>query len=56
MLFRVCFWDDRNDQEVYGKTVEAKSENEAEEVFFDSLDEENDFSEDYPVLVIDKSK
>lgn len=51
MLFRVCFWDDRNDQEVYGKTVEAKSESEAEGVFFDSLDEENDYSDDYPVLV-----
>lgn len=51
MLFRVCFWDDRNDQEVYGKTVEAKSENEAENVFFDSLDEENDYGEEYPILV-----
>ena len=51
MLFRVSFWDDRNDQEVYGKTVEAENECEAEGVFFDSLDEENDYSDDYPVLV-----
>lgn len=51
MLFRVSFWDDCNDQEIYGKTVEAKNENEAEDIFFDSLDEENDYSEDYPILV-----
>ena len=56
MLFRVCFWDDRNDREVYGKTVEAKSESEAEDVFFDSLDEENDYREEYPILVKDDER
>lgn len=51
MLFRVSFWNDRAGEEVYGKTVEAENECEAEGVFFDSLDKENDYSDDYPVLV-----
>lgn len=51
MLFRVCFWNDRADEEVYGKTVKAENECEAEEKFFDDLEDENDYSDDYPVLV-----
>lgn len=51
MLFRVSFWNDRADEEVYGKTVEAETECEAEGKFFDELEDENDYSDDYPVLV-----
>ena len=41
MLFRVSFWNDRTDTEVFGKTVEAENECEAEEKFFDELEDEN---------------
>ena len=51
MLFRVSFWNDRVDTEVFGKTVEAKNECEAEEKFFDELEDENDYSDEFPVLV-----
>lgn len=51
MLFRVSFWNDRADTEVFGKTIEAENECEAEGIFFDELEEENDYSDEYPVLV-----
>ena len=43
MLFRVSFWNDRADTEVFGKTIEAENECEAEGIFFDELEEENDY-------------
>ena len=51
MLFRVSFWNDRTDTEVFGKTVEAENECEAEEKFFDELEDKNDYSDEFPVLV-----
>lgn len=51
MLFRVSFWNDRADTEVFGKTIKAENECEAEEKFFDELEDENDYSDEYPVLV-----
>lgn len=51
MLYRVSFWNDRADTEIYGKTIKADNENEAEEIFFDELEDENDYSDEYPILV-----
>lgn len=51
MLFRVSFWNDRTDTEVFGKIVEAENECKAEEKFFDELEDENDYSDEFPVLV-----
>ena len=56
MLFRVSFWNDRTDTEVFGKTIEAENECEAEGIFFDELEEENDYSDEYPVLVQETEK
>lgn len=52
--FRVSFWDDRKDEEVFGLTFEAEDESEAENYFWEVIKNDPqypDYEDEYPILV-----
>ena len=54
---RVSYWDDVNDQEVFGKTYNADWDSEAEEAFYndpETLNARMTFDGEYPLLVTEE--
>ena len=54
MKFRVMYWNDREDHEVFGKTYEAADECNAEEMFYADEDCQSaieEFDDTYPMLI-----
>ena len=52
--FRVSFWDDRKDEEVFGLTFEAEDESDAENYFMEVIKNDlqyPDYEDEYPILV-----
>lgn len=52
--FRVSFWDDRKDEEVFGLTFEAEDESYAENYFMEVIKNDPqypDYEDEYPIIV-----
>ena len=57
MKFRVMYWDDMNDEEVFGKTYETETEydSDAEDMFYDDPECQEAiemYDDEYPMLTI----